>query len=238
MEKAIEARGISLYRQKKTILNVEEFVLHRREIMALIGPNGAGKSTFLQVLALLQRPSSGEIFVLGEQVTPRNELSLRRRMAVVFQEPLLLDASVYTNVASGLLLRGIERAEVEKRVSEWLGRLGIEHLARQPARTLSGGESQRVNLARAFALKPEILFLDEPFSALDYPTRKALIAELTVILKDTGISALLVTHDYHEIHPLAQRVAVMLDGRIVQCAPLEEIRRHPAGEGVAALVDP
>lgn len=237
MEKAIEARGISLYRQKKTILNVDEFFLYRGETMALIGPNGAGKSTFLQVLALLTRPSSGEIFVLGERVTPKNELSLRRRMAVVFQEPLLLDASVYANVASGLMLRGIERAEAEKRVSEWLERMGIEHLARQPARTLSGGESQRVNLARAFALKPEVLFLDEPFSALDYPTRKVLIAELAAILKDTGISALLVTHDCHEIHPLAQRVAVMLDGRIVQCAQLEEIRRHPAGEGVAALID-
>lgn len=238
MERVIEARGILLCRGKKTILSVEEFSLRRGEVMALIGPNGAGKSTFLQVLALLQRPCTGDLFVLGERVTPKNELQLRRRMAVVFQEPLLLDASVYNNVASGLVLRGCPRGEVHRRAKEWLKRLGIEHLAPQPARTLSGGESQRVNLARAFALEPEILFLDEPFSALDYPTRKALIGELGALLKDTGTSALLVTHDYHEIQPLAGRVAVMLEGKIVQCAPLEEIRRRPAGEDVAALIDP
>lgn len=232
----IEANSIKLYKGKNKILDVEHFSLRQGEVMALIGPNGAGKSTFLQVLALLQRPTSGELSVCGEAVSSKNKLRLRRKMAVAFQEPLLLDTTVYNNVASGLLIRGYKRDKIDFKVREWMEKLGIDSLARRSVRFLSGGESQRVSLARAFVLDPEVLFLDEPFSALDYPTRKSLIIELGKILQATGISTVFVTHDHNEISPLAGAVTVMQEGTVVQCCSPGELFANPANEKVASLV--
>lgn len=212
----IEASKIKLQKSKKQILDVEQFQLQKGEVMAVIGPNGAGKSTLLQVLALLQRPSSGELLFRGENVNNKNILAFRRKMAVVFQEALLLDTTVYNNVASGLQIRGHKRNEIDALVRDWLERLGIRSLAHRSARVLSGGESQRVSLARAFVLEPEVLFLDEPFSPLDYPTKKGLIGELRDILQATKITTVLVTHDYHEIPVLADSVTVLDKGKIIQ----------------------
>jgi len=233
---AIEANRIKLHKGNKQLLDVEQFRLRHGEVMALIGLNGAGKSTLLQVLALLQRPDSGELKLQGEKVTPQNELTFRRRMAVVFQEPLLLDTTVYNNVASGLLIRGHNKDEIDARVEEWLERLGIKPIAHRPARFLSGGESQRVSLARAFVLDPEVLFLDEPFSSLDYPTKTALIGELGDILKTTKISTIHVTHDHHELPILANMVTVLQNGKVVQCCTPQELVARPVNETVAALV--
>lgn len=233
---AVAACNIKLSRGKSQILDIEQFCLKSGEVMALIGVNGSGKSTLVQVLALLLRPGSGKVFIHGEEVTPKKELYLRRKMAVVFQEPLLLDTTVYKNVAAGLLLRGFKPADIDLRVREWLIRLGIESIANRQARFLSGGESQRVSLARAFALEPEVLFLDEPFSALDYPTKGTLINELCDILKTTKITTLMVTHDPNEIPLMAGSVTVLHEGKVVQCGTLEEIYTRPASEKVAALV--
>lgn len=232
----IEASGIKLYKSRHKILDVSNFSLKKGEVMALIGPNGAGKSSLLQVLALLQRPTAGNLSICGVAVDSKNKLDLRRRMAVAFQEPLLLDTTVYKNVAAGLLIRGFRKDQVKGRVREWLEKFGISSLAHRSARFLSGGESQRVNLARAFALDPEVLFLDEPFSALDYPTRRSLIADLGQILKTTGVSTVFVTHDHNEIPPLAGMVSVMQEGRIVQCCSPQELFSNPVNETVAALV--
>lgn len=232
----IKAKNINLIKGKKQILAVKQFQLKQGEVMAVIGPNGAGKSTLLQVLALLQRPTSGEIFIHGEKATSKNELALRRRMAVVFQESLLLDTTVYNNVASGLKIRGCPKNEIAPKVREWLERLGIEHIAQRQARFLSGGEAQRVNIARAFVLNPEVLFLDEPFSALDYPTRKALIAEISDILQTTKISTLFVTHDHNEIPLLADMVSVLQEGKLVQYCTPQELYDSPVNEIVASLV--
>ncbi len=232
----IEASKIKLQKSKKEILDVEHFQLDQGEVRAVIGPNGAGKSTLLQVLALLQRPSSGQLFFRGEIVNPKNILSIRRRMAVVFQEALLLDTTVYKNVASGLQIRGHRKNEIDGLVWEWLERLGIRSLAQRPARVLSGGESQRVSLARAFALEPEVLFLDEPFSPLDYPTKKSLIDELRDILQTTRISTILVTHDYHEIPVLADSVTVLDRGKVIQSCSQQEIFQRPANDVVASLL--
>jgi tungstate transport system ATP-binding protein len=232
----IEASKIKLQKSKKEILDVEHFQLAQGEVRAVIGPNGAGKSTLLQVLALLQRPSSGQLFFRGEIVNSKNILSIRRRMAVVFQEALLLDTTVYKNVASGLQIRGHRKKEIDGLVWEWLERLGIRSLAHRPARFLSGGESQRVSLVRAFALEPEVLFLDEPFSPLDYPTKKGLIDELRDILQATRISTILVTHDYHEIPVLADSVTVLDRGKVIQSCSQQEIFQKPANDVVASLL--
>ncbi|TEB12859.1 Spermidine/putrescine import ATP-binding protein PotA [Pelotomaculum sp. FP] len=232
----IEVKNLNLTKGRKKILDIEYFSLEEGEAVALIGPNGAGKSTFMQVLMLLQRPTGGELFFKGDRVDWKKPIAYRRRMAMVFQEPLLLDTTVYHNVASGLKLRGFKVDTIPARVSEWLGRLGIAHLAERQARYLSGGESQRVSLARALVLEPEVLFLDEPFVALDVPTRAALTAELARILRDTRITSVFVTHDYSEVPLLAETVTVLEQGRIIQKASPREIMTRPVSRTVASLV--
>lgn len=218
------------------VLSVPRIEIDQGEIVGLMGPNGAGKSTLLLLLALLQKPTSGEIMVEGERVTDRNTLALRRKMAVVFQEPLLLDTSVASNVGTGLGLRGVPRAEKERRVKHWLDRFGILDLASRPAKRLSGGEAQRVSLARAFALNPEILFLDEPFSSLDAPTRQTLLGDLKDILRETNTTTVFVTHDRDEALSLGDRLAVLIAGELRQFDPPGEVLNSPADAEVAAFV--
>jgi tungstate transport system ATP-binding protein len=217
------------------VLDVAHLDVPRGETLAVIGPNGAGKSTMLLQLALLERPASGEVLFAGGRTRGR-ELTLRRRMAVVFQDPLLLDRSVRANVEAGLQLRGVPRGERRARAERWLARFGVGALAGRNARSLSGGEAQRTSLARAFALEPEVLLLDEPFSALDQPTRAALIDDLASVLADTPLTAVLVTHDHDEAARLGDRVAVLIDGRIRQQGAPSEIFGSPADEEVAAFV--
>ncbi|OPX86480.1 MAG: Maltose/maltodextrin import ATP-binding protein MalK [Pelotomaculum sp. PtaB.Bin104] len=235
-EKVIEAKKINLTIGQHHILDIDYFSVHQGETVALIGPNASGKSTLLKVLMLLQRPTAGELFLKGEKVDWNKPLSYRRRMAMVFQEPLLLDTSVYKNIEAGLKLRGVNKKLIPEKIALWLNRLSIEHLARRSVRFLSGGESQRVSIARALALEPEVLFLDEPFSALDAPTRVALTVELAEIIKETGITSIFVTHDYSEITIMAETVTVLDYGRVIQSAPAREVLARPADRVVASLV--
>lgn len=235
-EKVIEGKNITLTIGRQNILDVDYFSVRQGETLALIGPNGSGKSTLLKVLMLLQRPTAGELFFKGEKVDWHKPISYRRRMAMVFQEPLLLDTSVYNNVEAGLKIRGISKKLIPGKVTSWLNRLGIEHLARRPVRFLSGGEAQRVSIARALAMEPEVLFLDEPFSALDAPTRVALTVELAGIIKDMDVTSVFVTHDYSEITIMAETVTVLEHGRVVQSAPSREVLARPVNRTVASLV--
>ena len=217
-------------------LEVPSLAVQRGEVLAVIGPNGAGKSTLLRVMGLLQKPTEGRIYFHSDEVKPTNGLATRRRMASVFQEPLLLNASVYDNAALGLRLRGLDGHTIEQRIRPWLERLGIEHLARRPARTLSGGEAQRTSLVRALTLKPEILFLDEPFSPLDPPTREGLLLDLERILRETSITTVFVTHDRDEAFMLGDRVGVLINGKIHQIGAAEDVFLRPADEAVADFV--
>ncbi|MEW6423826.1 MAG: ATP-binding cassette domain-containing protein [Bacillota bacterium] len=219
----LEVRNLQFARGQRQILEIDHFCLPEGETVALIGPNGAGKSTLLQIMALILKPSRGTVTFRGEAVDSRNALTFRRRMAVVFQEPFLLNMSVYENVASGLKLRRVPKKEIKKKVDYWLERLGIAHLAGRRAYQLSGGEARRVSLARAFVLEPEALFLDEPFSALDFPTRFGLLTDLGRLLQDAGVAALFVTHDFSEVPYLTDRVAVLKEGRLVQTGTFEEV---------------
>jgi tungstate transport system ATP-binding protein len=232
----LEARNLQVQRNNRNVLNVDHFDLQEGETLAIIGPNGAGKSTLLLVLGNLLNPSDGEIFFRGVQVDKHNGLNYRRKIGLVLQEPLLLDSSVFDNVAMGLRFRKVPKDEITQRVEKWLNNLGIAHLKNRPAREISGGESQRVSLARVFVLDPEILFLDEPFSSLDTPTRTALLHDLHVILKEAKISTVFVTHDMDEALSLGDRVAVLLDGKIRQIGQPEHVFSVPADREVAAFV--
>jgi tungstate transport system ATP-binding protein len=235
MHSKLGLRQVSIRRGSKVTLEVPELDVLERETLAVVGPNGAGKSTLLQVLGLLERPSSGEVLFDGETI--RGELlRYRRRLAVVFQDALLLDTSVEGNVRSGLSLRGVSGSEQRRRSAEWLERFGIGALAGRSSRYLSGGEAQRVSLARALVLEPEVLLLDEPFAALDAPTRESLIDDLDRILRARQTTTVFVTHDRSEALRLGDRVAVLIGGRIRQIGAPSEVFGAPADEEVAAFL--
>jgi tungstate transport system ATP-binding protein len=231
----LEVRDLRLARGRGFRLAVDCLTAHVGEVLALLGPNGAGKSTLLQALALLEPLDGGEILLEGAPVRGR-ALGARRRMAVVLQEPLLVHGSVAENVSLGLRLHGLPRAERERRASLWLKRAGIEHLAKRPSRSLSGGEQRRVSLARALALEPLVLFMDEPFAALDAPTRASLLVELPGWLRAAGCATVLVTHDRDEALHLADTVAVLFAGRVRQTGPVDEVFARPADADVAAFL--
>jgi tungstate transport system ATP-binding protein len=233
----LEAKNLRVERGGAVLLNVPSLSIEEGEILALIGPNGAGKTTFLQTLSHLLKPSQGEISFRGKRIEANHSvLEYRRNLAMVFQEPLLFDTTVFGNIASGLKIRGMPKAEIHSRVREQLTRFGIGHLIDRSAKTLSGGEAQRTSLARAFAIQPEILFLDEPFASLDPPTRESLIEDLERILYQTKTTTIFATHDRMEAINLSDRVAVMNGGTILQVGIPDDVMNHPVDEFVASFV--
>jgi tungstate transport system ATP-binding protein len=235
-ETLLTLRNIAVQHAKRTTLQVAMLEVHRGEVLAIIGPNGAGKSTLLRVMGMLQRPHQGAVLFRGRDALNGEPLDLRRRIATVFQEPLLLNATVHENAALGLKLRGIHRAEIARRLQPWLERLGIAQLAARSARTISGGEAQRTSLARALVLEPELLLLDEPFSALDPATRETLLRDFERIVKETGITTVFVSHDRQEAFALADRVAVLDGGNLLQLDSRENVFLRPDSELVAEIV--
>lgn len=236
MNLVVELSGISVAYGGTMILEVPRLEVRAGEILAVIGPNGSGKSTLLRVMGLLEAPTAGEVRFRGGVVGKSRVLAARREMASVFQDPLLVDDTVFANVALGLRFRHLASSEIAPRVHAWLERFGIDGLAHRQARTLSGGEAQRTALARALVLRPALLMLDEPFSALDQPTRETLIEDLAGILREDRITTVLVTHDRAEALALGDRVAVMMRGAILQVDEASRLFRAPASEEIARFV--
>ena len=233
----LAVRELRVQRGGFLVLDISSLTVEEGTILSLIGPNGAGKTTLLQTLACLIKPHGGELSFKGQKVTSDHGLlQYRRKLAMVFQEPLLFDTTVFQNVASGLKIRGMDHSEIENRVKQNLERFGIPHLLDRSARKISGGEAQRVALARAMAIQPEILFLDEPFASLDPPTRESLMEDLEKILRQTNTTTIFATHDRMEALRLSDRIAVMNQGRILQIGPPEEVMNQPGDEFIASFV--
>jgi tungstate transport system ATP-binding protein len=234
----IEAANLVTILGGQKIIEISSLQVNHGEVLTIIGPNGSGKTTLLMCLALLLKPSSGRVSYHGVPVTDSKQiLQIRREISVVFQDPLLLSGTVWNNITLGLKLRKVKNEEIKPRVEKWLKRFGVADLAKRQARTLSGGEAKRVSLARAFVLNPEVIFLDEPFSALDSPTRQALLEDFEGVLRETGVTAVMVTHDRNEALTLADRVAVMLKGSIAQIGTPTEVFSTPVNEAVANFVE-
>lgn len=220
MGSLIEARGLQVHKAGRVILDLPEFKVDRGEILGVVGPNGSGKSTLVRVLALLEKPTCGHISFRGFSPWDgnggsRSVVRARRSMAVVFQNPTLLDGTVYDNVALPLRLRGVARKEYHERVVRWLEVFGISHLAGRHSRHLSGGEAQRACLARAFVVEPEVMFLDEPFASLDLPTKRRLIGDLSEVLASSGVASVIVSHDVAEVSWFTRNVMVLYDGKVL-----------------------
>jgi tungstate transport system ATP-binding protein len=220
----------------RCVLRVDRLDIRQGEVFALVGPSGAGKSTLLRLLNFLEPPTGGSIRFLDAEfsATRPMPLRLRRRVTTVFQHPILLNRSVWANASYGLRLRGQRDASSQVRMA--LEQVGLSTLAHQRARTLSGGEAQRVALARAIVLRPDVLLLDEPTANLD-PYNVGLIEEIVHSLnRDRGISLVLVTHNVFQAKRLADRVALLLEGRIVEVASVQDFFQSPRDPRTAAFV--
>ncbi len=203
------------------------------EIFALLGMSGAGKTTLLRIMNMLEKPTSGKIFFKGAEM--REELQLRRKMAMVFQGGVVFSRSVYENVVYGLRVRGAEETEIKEKVERALGLVGLAGFESRDASTLSSGEKQRVNLAMALAIAPELLLLDEPTANLD-PINEKLVEDIISRINRLGITIVLATHKQEEALALAHRIAVLNQGRIEQIGSPEEIFYAPATRFVAQFV--
>jgi tungstate transport system ATP-binding protein len=231
----LEVQNLQIQRGGVQVLELPRFSINAEEKVAIVGPNGAGKSSMLLGLACLIERASGSIFFQGAAVLQTTEIAYRRRIAVVFQEPLLFDTTVIDNVAEGLRIRGKGHKEARAAARDSLELFKIAHLSERSAHKLSGGEAQRVSLARAFAVRPELLLMDEPFSSLDLPTRIALAEDLGRILHESGTAAIIATHDRIEAFHIVDRLVVMDCGKIVQEGTPKEVMAQPVNDFVAAF---
>ncbi len=217
----------------RVVLDVDGLAIGRGEVLALVGPSGSGKSTLLRLLNFLEPPTAGALAFDGRPTGDDLPLSERRRVTAVFQRPALLRRSVAANIGYGLGLRGGKLPPDE--LVAWLDRLGLAPLARQPAQRLSAGESQRVAMARALVVRPDVLLLDEPTANLD-PYNVGLIERLVAEeQRATNMTVVWVTHDIFQARRVADRVAFLLGGRLVEVAEAETFFTCPATAQAAAF---
>jgi tungstate transport system ATP-binding protein len=222
----------------KTTLRGVSFSLEKGEVFGLIGPTGAGKTTLLRLLDQIEIPSSGRIYFEGQDVTGSGRLrsAVRRKIGMVLQKPVVFNTSVLDNVAYPLKVRGHDRKTVAERVNEMLKTVGLEEYAKRNARTLSGGETQKVALARALVTRPQVLLLDEPTANLD-PLSLDMIEKLVLQFnREYGMAVVIATHEMAQGQRLADRIGVMMDGELVQTGKPSEIFSTPSDLRVARFV--
>jgi iron(III) transport system ATP-binding protein len=233
----LQIKNLSVSFGGQQILHDVNLAIEKNELLAVLGSSGAGKSTLLRLIAGFEAPSAGEIWLSGELVSSTNALTApeRRGIGIVPQDAALFPhLSVAGNIEFGL--RGMDRANKQARVLELLKLVRMEEFADRKPDQLSGGQAQRVALARALANKPALVLLDEPFSALDAELREVLRLEVKAALKAEGATAILVTHDQEEALSLADRVAIMRSGTIIQVGTPTEIYNAPADLGIATFL--
>lgn len=196
MDTLYRLRNIRKSYGQRTVLDIKDLVLHAGKLYTVTGANGSGKSSLLSILAFLVPPTAGELFYGGVPVRWNNAalLALRREVTLLHQSPYLFNGSVFSNVAYALKLRGIRGDEQHRRVEEALEHVGLPGFGHRKARELSGGEAQRVAMARALALRPRVLLLDEPLANVDRPTSDFL-ESLVASLPDQGTTVIMITHD-------------------------------------------
>ena len=231
----LELRGVSVRYGDTLAVDGVSLDLESGQVLAVLGPSGCGKSTLLRAVAGLEPLSAGSISVDGADLagTPTH----KRGFALMFQDgQLFAHLTVARNVAYALKLRRSPSARLAARVRELLELVGLSGYDDRLPGTLSGGERQRVALARALAVEPRLILLDEPLSALDATLRERLAGDLREILHAAGTTALLVTHDHEEAFALADRLAVMRDGRVVQSGEIGEVWREPVDEETALFL--
>jgi tungstate transport system ATP-binding protein len=227
----VELKRLSYEAGGKRVIDGVDLTIESRQITTIMGPNGAGKSILLRLLHGLLTPTAGEILWAGRYM----DRTIARRQAMVFQRPILLRRSAAANIMHALGLRGIDRRERAIRVDEALKLAGLDGHASTPARVLSGGEQQRLCLARALSLEPDVLFLDEPTSSLD-PASTMAIERLLLDAQRRGIKVILVTHDVGQARRLAHDVIFLHHGRVIEHQESASFFDDPQSEGARAFL--
>ncbi|MCB1841410.1 MAG: ABC transporter ATP-binding protein [Halioglobus sp.] len=237
MRNQLELREVTVRYGEVTAVDAASLSVQRGQIGCLLGPSGCGKTTLLRAIAGFEPLSGGDILLGGALIgSPLGQVPPeQRRVGMVFQDfALFPHLDVRRNIAFGL--NRLARAERERRVDEMLALVELEAHAAAHPHELSGGQQQRVALARALAPGPDLLLLDEPFSSLDSELREQLAGEVRALLTQRGVTAILVTHDQHEAFAMADQVALMRQGKIVQCDTPYNLYHHPANEFVAQFI--
>jgi ABC-type sulfate/molybdate transport systems ATPase subunit len=235
MGSVLRLRNIRHRRGGREVLAIDELDLDAGERLAVLGPNGAGKTTLLRLLAALDTPTAGSV-ELDAVSTSGADARLRQRIGYATQRPGLLSTSVIRNVELPLRWRGFDRATRRSAAQVALERLGVARLADRKALSLSGGEAQRVSLARALALEPQLLLLDEPAAGLDAEAREAFLDDLEAALAERSATVVHVSHRADEALRLADRVALLVDGAIRQIGTPASVVRQPADATIARIV--
>lgn len=222
-------------------VNDVSFQVEKGKIFVLIGLSGSGKSTVVRCLNLLQKPTSGDVFFEGKSILKFDKKELleyrRHKVSMVFQSfGLMSHRNVLENVAYGLEVRGAKKVERENRAREIIQMVGLDGWEKMHISQLSGGMRQRVGIARALANDPEILLMDEPFSALDPLVRQDMQFELLSIQKKLNKTVIFITHDINEAFKLGDRVAIMNDGKIIQIDTPENMATNPANDYVESFI--
>ncbi len=223
MTAALLAAGLAVDRGRRRVLEGVDLELRRGEVTVLLGPNGAGKSTLLAAVA-------------GQVPLAAGRVDAQGRIAAAAQVAAFARRSVQANVELALAWWGVPRAERSGRAAEALAAVGVAALAGRRAVTLSGGEARRVHLARVLAVRPDVLLLDEPFAGLDPTARADVLYDLAAILRDPTRATCVVVHDRAEAWALADRVLVLIDGRIAAAGPPEEVLDRPPTPAVARFL--
>ncbi len=219
----MELRDISKRYGETEALRDLSLEIERGEVITVLGPNGSGKSTFLRILAALEQPTGGEILFEGKNIDRKDHGSWRNQTTLVFQRPVVLRGSVFDNVAYGLKRRGLPRDEIEERVSGALHLLGLDSLAERKAKSLSGGEKQRLSIARAVVLETDLLLLDEPTVNLD-PESLDIVKRFILGLRERpDITVVLATHDMEIARELSDRVLLLSGGRVVEIGSTRDL---------------
>jgi len=212
----LSASNIGKTYNSDQILRDCSFSFSEQGIYVLTGANGCGKSTFLRICALIEEPDSGEINYFSDKSMVQKNLELRRRITLVLPKVGVFHTTVFKNVAYGLRIRGIRGIEANERVEKALEFVELRHKRNQNARTLSSGETQRLGIARALVIKPEILFLDEPTASVDEKNTRIIEDIILNMKRDTMATVVITTHDREQAARLADHLIVMSEGKITE----------------------
>ncbi|MCR3921357.1 MAG: phosphate ABC transporter ATP-binding protein [Firmicutes bacterium] len=238
-EDSIEVKALVKKYGSREVLRIPHWQVKKGRITGIIGPSGAGKSTLLRLINLLELPTAGQIRYDGTAV-PKSataKLALQRRMTMVFQKPALLNLTVFDNIAFGLRARHYSQRDVVQRVQRMLAQIGMDLQGQQKAKTLSGGEAQRVAFARAFVLEPEVLLLDEATANLDPANVEMLETLIRTLHQQTGTTVIMVTHNLFQARRLTDDTLFLNQGRLVESGATEQLFTRPQAEETKAFVD-
>lgn len=226
----IDIKNLTKTYGKREVLHVADTQLHLKGCSAIIGPNGAGKSTLIHILAGLINPTSGQILYDGNKAAPAKEMTL------VFQKPYLISGTVEMNLRYPMKLRNWPRRDIEARTNQLLEALNITNLRHQKAWKLSGGETQKVALARALSFNPKLLLLDEPTANIDPATTYEIENILTKVSKDENMKIIIVTHNLAQAKRISQKTIVMNKGEIIEQGDTKQLLKTPKREETSAFL--